>query len=149
MEGVRFNQPSSTNHDGGRARPIMSRNWINSDIRSDRFKSDRRTGCISNDDGRSVGLDREVQLRWPIIPWPSWSVRHSGCGGSCEVLPLRLLRRVFRDPECYVSVLATIVFTPVAVPIIDASITGIIVYPTQMSTRRVRSVSRERTHVLW
>lgn len=125
-------------HKGGRTGPILSWNWVNSNVRSGGFKSDRRTEGVSNNDGGSVGLYRNIQLGRPIIPRSPFSVCHRGCSSNCGICPLKLLRRVFRDPESYVSILAAVVFTPVRVPIIDASITAI---------RRIFRIDVNATHL--
>ena len=70
MENMRLNQRSSTA--GGKDRHI---NRFCFDSTPDRFKSDRQVGSVSNGDGGSISLNREVQLGRPILPYPPGLVR--------------------------------------------------------------------------
>ena len=81
-----------------------------------------------------MGLDGDIQLRRPFIPWPPWSVFRQRCGSNRGVSLLRLLRGIFGGPKCYISVLATIVFAPVGISIEDTSVSVIAMDPTCIST---------------
>ena len=103
-----------------------------------------------NDDGGSAGLDGEIQLGRPIVPCPPVFIRHSGCRGNRGICLLEFLWRVLRRPECYPSALATVIFTPVGVPIKGAPVAVIAVCPhAAVNAMGYFRRQREKTYVLW